>query len=34
LKTAALHDVISIRTHEDDLEDIFLRYYHHDAEAG
>jgi ABC-2 type transport system ATP-binding protein len=27
LKTAAAHEVRSIRTHEDDLEEIFLRYY-------
>ena len=27
LKTAARHEVRSIRSHEDDLEDVFLRYY-------
>jgi ABC-2 type transport system ATP-binding protein len=27
LKTAAAHDVVAIRSHEDDLEDVFLRYY-------
>lgn len=27
IKTAARHDVRAIRPREDDLEDIFLRYY-------
>ena len=27
LKAAAVHEVRSVRTHEDDLEEIFLRYY-------
>ena len=27
IKAAAAHEVRSIRTREDDLEDIFLRYY-------
>ncbi len=27
VKTAAAHEVLAIRPHEDDLEDIFLRYY-------
>ena len=31
VKTAARHDVQAIRTHEDDLEDIFLRYYRTDG---
>jgi len=29
VKTAAAHHVQAIRTHEDDLEEIFLRYYRH-----
>jgi ABC-2 type transport system ATP-binding protein len=33
VKTAARHDVRAIRTHEDDLEDIFLRYYREDGAA-
>jgi ABC-2 type transport system ATP-binding protein len=31
VKAAAAHDVISIRSREDDLEEIFLRYYQEDA---
>jgi ABC-2 type transport system ATP-binding protein len=31
VKAAAAHDVRAIRTHEDDLEEIFLRYYREDA---
>jgi hypothetical protein len=27
VKTAAAHEVLAIRPREDDLEDIFLRYY-------
>jgi ABC-2 type transport system ATP-binding protein len=27
VKAAARHEVLAIRPHEDDLEDIFLRYY-------
>jgi beta-exotoxin I transport system ATP-binding protein len=30
IKTAAAHEVLAIRPHEDDLEDIFLRYYQAD----
>jgi ABC-2 type transport system ATP-binding protein len=32
VKAAAAHEVVAIRTREDDLEDIFLRYYRDDAE--
>lgn len=32
VKTAAAHHVVSIRTREDELEDIFLSYYQEDAE--
>jgi len=32
VKAAAVHDVRAIRTKEDDLEDIFLRYYRDAAE--
>jgi ABC-2 type transport system ATP-binding protein len=31
VKAAAAHGVASLRTHEDDLEDIFLRYYRSDG---
>jgi ABC-2 type transport system ATP-binding protein len=31
VKTAARHDVEAIRTREDDLEDVFLRYYREDG---
>jgi ABC-2 type transport system ATP-binding protein len=31
VKAAAAHEVLSIRSREDDLEDIFLRYYQEDA---
>jgi ABC-2 type transport system ATP-binding protein len=31
VKAAAAHEVLSIRTREDELEDIFLRYYQEDA---
>jgi ABC-2 type transport system ATP-binding protein len=31
VKAAAAHGVVSLRTHEDDLEDIFLRYYRADG---
>jgi ABC-2 type transport system ATP-binding protein len=32
VKAAAAHEVVSVRTREDDLEDIFLRYYGDDSE--
>jgi ABC-2 type transport system ATP-binding protein len=31
VKAAAAHEVLSIRSREDELEDIFLRYYQEDA---
>ena len=31
IKAAAAHEVLAIRMHEDDLEEIFLRYYRDDA---
>jgi len=33
VKTAAAHEVLAIRPHEEDLEDIFLRYYRVEADA-
>jgi ABC-2 type transport system ATP-binding protein len=33
VKAAAAHGVVSLRTHEDDLENIFLRYYRSDESA-
>jgi ABC-2 type transport system ATP-binding protein len=33
VKTAAAHEVLAIRPHEEDLEDIFLRYYRVEAHA-
>jgi ABC-2 type transport system ATP-binding protein len=33
VKAAAAHEVLAIRPHEDDLEDIFLRYYRAAAAA-
>jgi ABC-2 type transport system ATP-binding protein len=32
IKAAAVHEVVAIRTREDDLEDIFLRYYRDEPE--
>jgi ABC-2 type transport system ATP-binding protein len=32
VKAAAAHEVLAVRPREDDLEDIFLRYYHKDPE--
>ena len=33
VKTAAAHEVRAIRTREDDLEEVFLRYYRHEASS-
>ena len=33
VKTAAAHEVLAIRPHEEDLEDIFLRYYRVEGDA-
>jgi ABC-2 type transport system ATP-binding protein len=33
VKAAAAHEVRAIRTHEDDLEEIFLRYYREGASS-
>ena len=33
VKTAAAHEVLAIRPHEEDLEDIFLRYYRVETDA-